>query len=74
MREWVIRRQYWSSDRDCILSNQIREHALNLMLHRGSGSVAATAGAAMVVSVWLGQSFYLHLIYLYIYIEVYAFS
>jgi hypothetical protein len=60
MREWVIRGQYQSSDPDCILSNQIREHALSLMLHRGSGSVAAIAGAAMVVSVWHHQPFYLN--------------
>ncbi|CAM0875062.1 unnamed protein product [Alopecurus aequalis] len=48
MREWVINGQYSSSDPDCILSNHIRDHVFCLMLHKGSGSIAATAGAAMV--------------------------
>jgi hypothetical protein len=50
MSEWVLRGQYHSSDPKCIESNQIREHAIRLMFLKGSGSITAAAGAAMVVS------------------------
>ncbi|XBI84993.1 hypothetical protein VPH35_093201 [Triticum aestivum] len=48
MCEWVTSREYKSSYRNCMESNQIREHALSLMLYKGSGSIMAAAGAAMV--------------------------
>ncbi|KAI4990869.1 hypothetical protein ZWY2020_039240 [Hordeum vulgare] len=40
--------RYSSGNMTCILCNQIREHAISLMLYKGSGSIAAAAGAAMV--------------------------
>lgn len=41
--------RYNSGNMTCMLCNQIREHAISLMLYKGSGSIAAAAGAAMVV-------------------------
>ncbi|KAF7068292.1 hypothetical protein CFC21_074066 [Triticum aestivum] len=40
--------RYNSGIMACMLCNQIREHAISLMEYKGSGSIAAAAGAAMV--------------------------